>query len=50
MKKTLVEMVSKSGIKDAFVGIIVTRDLKGVRGSKLKDLTNCLYLFIMPFA
>jgi branched-subunit amino acid aminotransferase/4-amino-4-deoxychorismate lyase len=42
-------MVSKSGIKDAFVEIIVTRGLKGVRGSKLDDLTNCLYLFIMPF-
>ncbi|POS81069.1 hypothetical protein DHEL01_v200536 [Diaporthe helianthi] len=49
VKKTLLDMVSKSGIRDAFVELIVTRGVKGVRGAKLEDLKNNLYMFIMPF-
>lgn len=49
VKKTLVNMVAKSGIKDAFVELIVTRGVKGVRGAKAEDLSNNLYMFITPF-
>ncbi|KAI8316158.1 hypothetical protein K4K61_010049 [Colletotrichum sp. SAR11_59] len=40
VKKILVGMVAKSGIRDAFVELIVTRGLKGVRGAKPEDLLN----------
>ncbi|KAI9871201.1 MAG: hypothetical protein M1823_008516, partial [Watsoniomyces obsoletus] len=50
VKRTLVEMAAKSEIRDAFVEIIVTRGLKGVRGSKPGDhFKNNLYMFIMPY-
>lgn len=49
VKRVLVDMVAKSGIKDAFVEIIVTRGLKGVRGSDPKDIKNNLYMFILPY-
>lgn len=50
IKSTLHKMVAKSGIKDAFVELIVTRGLVGVRGSKAKDITKQnLYIFILPY-
>ncbi|KAH7257906.1 aminotransferase [Fusarium tricinctum] len=50
IKKTLVEMVAKSEIRDAFVELIVTRGLKGVRGNRPEDLhNNNLYMFVQPF-
>ncbi|KAL1857045.1 hypothetical protein Daus18300_010493 [Diaporthe australafricana] len=49
IKKMLVTMVAKSGIKDAFVELIVTRGVKGVRGARAEDLSNNLYMFITPF-
>lgn len=49
VKRILVDMVAKSGIRDAFVELIVTRGLKGVRGSKLDGLVNNLYMFIQPY-
>ncbi|CAG8000654.1 unnamed protein product [Penicillium olsonii] len=49
VKRILVDMVAKSGIKDAFVEIIVTRGLKGVRGTDPKDITNNIYMFIQPY-
>ncbi|KAI8315758.1 hypothetical protein K4K59_000693 [Colletotrichum sp. SAR11_240] len=50
VKKILVDMVAKSGIRDAFVELIVTRGLKGVRGAKPEDLlNNNLYMFIQPY-
>ncbi|KIW60306.1 hypothetical protein PV05_00535 [Exophiala xenobiotica] len=50
VKRILVDMVAKSGIKDAFVEIIVTRGLKGVRGLKAgESLTNNLYMWIQPY-
>lgn len=50
VKRLLVDMVAKSGIKDAFVEIIVTRGLKGVRGLKAgESLTNSLYMWIQPY-
>ena len=49
IKRVLCEMVAKSGIKDAFVELIVTRGLKGVRGTKAVDMTNTLYLWVVPY-
>ncbi|KAE8366380.1 D-aminoacid aminotransferase-like PLP-dependent enzyme [Aspergillus caelatus] len=49
VKRILVDMVAKSGIRDAFVELIVTRGLKGVRGTKPEDIVNRLYMFIQPY-
>jgi branched-subunit amino acid aminotransferase/4-amino-4-deoxychorismate lyase len=50
VKAILVDMVDKSGIRDAFVELIVTRGLKGVRGAKPGDLDrNNLYMFVQPY-
>ncbi|KAK2604642.1 hypothetical protein N8I77_007555 [Diaporthe amygdali] len=50
VKTTLVEMVAKGGIRDASVEIIVTRWLKGVRGSRPDELlNNSLYMFFQPY-
>ncbi|ETS77695.1 hypothetical protein PFICI_09757 [Pestalotiopsis fici W106-1] len=49
VKGILVEMVAKSGIRDAFVELIVTRGLKGVRGSKPEEIINNLYMFVQPY-
>lgn len=49
VKRILVDMVAQSGIRDAFVEIIVTRGLKGVRGTDPKDIVNRLYMFIQPY-
>lgn len=42
-------MVAKSGIRDAFVELIVTRGMKGVRESRPEEIVNNLYMFIMPY-
>ncbi|KAI7968480.1 hypothetical protein EIK77_006499 [Talaromyces pinophilus] len=50
VKKILIEMVAKSGIRDAFVQLIVTRGLKSVRGAvPCEVLRNNLYMFVQPF-
>ncbi|PWY87073.1 branched-chain amino acid aminotransferase [Aspergillus sclerotioniger CBS 115572] len=49
IKQILIDMVSKSGIRDAFVELIVTRGVKSVRGIKAEDLVNSLYMFIQPY-
>jgi len=49
IKKILLDMVSRSGIKDAFVELIVTRGFNGVRESKPEDIVPNLYMFIMPY-
>lgn len=50
IRNILIDMVAKSGIRDAFVEIIVTRGLKGVRGSyKGENLQNNLYMFVQPY-
>ncbi|KAH8669396.1 aminotransferase [Ilyonectria robusta] len=50
VKKILCDMVAKSGIKDAFVELIVTRGLTGVRGARPEELlNNNLYMFIQPY-
>jgi branched-subunit amino acid aminotransferase/4-amino-4-deoxychorismate lyase len=50
VKSILTQMAVKSGIRDGFVELIVTRGLVGVRGSKPEDLwKNNLYLLILPY-
>ncbi|KAM5343332.1 hypothetical protein ACJ41O_014298 [Fusarium nematophilum] len=50
VKQILVDMVAKSGIRDAFVELIVTRGLTGVRGARPEELlNNNLYMFIQPY-
>ncbi|KAE8323613.1 aminotransferase [Aspergillus sergii] len=49
VKQILVEMVAKSGIRDAYVEIIVTRGLKFVRQAKPTDIVNKIYMFIQPY-
>ncbi|KAI1611796.1 aminotransferase [Exophiala viscosa] len=50
IKDTLIDMARKSGIRDAFIQIIVTRGLKGVRGSRPEDICkNNLYMWIEPY-
>jgi len=47
LRQTLVDMVAKSGIRDAYVELIVTRGLKFVR--EYKSYENNLYLMVMPY-
>jgi branched-subunit amino acid aminotransferase/4-amino-4-deoxychorismate lyase len=49
IKRILYDMAAKSGIRDAFVEIIVTRGLKGVRESKPEEIKPNLYMFILPY-
>lgn len=49
IRRTLVEMVAKSGIRDAYVEIIVTRGLKFVRQANPKDIVNRIYMFAQPY-
>lgn len=49
VKATLIDMVATSGIRDAYVEIIVTRGLKFVRGNKPEDIVNSLYMLVMPY-
>jgi len=51
VKQILVDMAIKSGIRDAFVEIIVTRGLKGVRGARSNNVVfeNKLYMFLCPY-
>lgn len=47
LRATLIDMVAKSGIRDAYVELIVTRGLKFVR--EYKSYENNLYLMVMPY-
>lgn len=50
INRILDEMAARSGIRDGFVAMIVTRGLVGVRGSHPdKILHNNLYMFIQPY-
>jgi branched-subunit amino acid aminotransferase/4-amino-4-deoxychorismate lyase len=49
LKQTLVEMVARSGIRDAYVSLIVTRGLKFVREVRPEHAVNHLYLYAQPF-
>lgn len=47
VRKTLVDMVARSGIRDAYVELIVTRGLKFIR--EYQSYENTLYLMVMPY-
>lgn len=49
LKGILFDMVAKSGMRDAYVELIVTRGFKGVRGSKPEEIVNNLYIIILPY-
>lgn len=49
IKNILLDMVAQSGIRDAFVEIIVTRGFKSVREAKPHEIKNNLYMFILPY-
>ncbi|KAL7948148.1 D-aminoacid aminotransferase-like PLP-dependent enzyme [Trichoderma barbatum] len=49
LKSILFDMVAKSGMRDAYVELIVTRGFKGVRGSKPEDIVNNLYVILLPY-
>lgn len=45
--KTLIDMVAKTGLRDAYVELIVTRGLKFIR--EYQSYENNLYLLVMPY-
>lgn len=47
LRRTLIDMVAKTGIRDAYVELIVTRGLKFVR--EYQSYENNLYLMVMPY-
>lgn len=47
LRSTLIDMVAKSGIRDAYVELICTRGLKFVR--EYQSYENNLYLMVMPY-
>lgn len=49
MRDRLVEMAAKSGIRDAYVMLIVTRGLRYVRQYAPEDCENFCYLMVMPY-
>ncbi len=49
LRDRLVEMVAMSGIRDAFVMMIVTRGLKYLRQYAPEDCPNATYLFVIPY-
>ena len=49
LRERLIEMVAKSGIRDAFVEIIVTRGMKFLRELPADQAVNHIYLFAMPY-
>ncbi|KAK1255629.1 hypothetical protein MKX07_007888 [Trichoderma sp. CBMAI-0711] len=49
LKAILFDMVAKSGMRDAYVELIVTRGLRGVRGSKPEEIVNNLYVILLPY-
>lgn len=49
IRDRLVEMVAMSGIRDAYVMMIVTRGLRYLRQYAAEDCENSAYLIVMPF-
>lgn len=49
MRDRLIEMAAKSGIRDAYVMLIVTRGLRYVRQYAPEDCPNFCYLMVMPY-
>ena len=49
MRQRLVEMVAMSGIRDAYVMMIVTRGLRYIRQYAPEECENFCYLMVTPF-
>ncbi|PYH96432.1 D-aminoacid aminotransferase-like PLP-dependent enzyme [Aspergillus ellipticus CBS 707.79] len=49
IKQILVDMATKSGLRDACIELIVTRGIQSVRGVHPESLKNNLYMFIQPY-
>jgi branched-subunit amino acid aminotransferase/4-amino-4-deoxychorismate lyase len=49
MRDRLVEMTATSGIRDAYVMMIVTRGLRYIRQYAPEDCENFCYLMVMPY-
>lgn len=49
IRDQLVEMTAKSGIRDAFVMMIVTRGLRFIRQYAPEECENFCYLMVMPY-
>lgn len=49
LRKLLIDMVARSGLRDAYVEPIITRGLVPVRGSIGENLKNNLYVLIKPY-
>lgn len=49
IRERLVEMVAKSGIRDAYVMMIVTRGLRFIRQYAPEECENFGYLMVMPY-
>jgi branched-subunit amino acid aminotransferase/4-amino-4-deoxychorismate lyase len=47
--RILLDMVTRSGIRDAYVELIVTRGMRSLRGSRPEEMVNSLYMFIQPY-
>lgn len=48
-RSRLVEMVAKSGIRDAYVMMILTRGLRYIRQTAPEECQNALYLMVTPY-
>lgn len=49
LRNRLVEMVAMSGIRDAYVAMIVTRGLRYIRQYAPEECENVCYLMVMPY-
>jgi branched-subunit amino acid aminotransferase/4-amino-4-deoxychorismate lyase len=49
LRQKLIEMVAKSGIRDAYVEVIVTRGLHFLREVQAGEAKNSVYLLAMPY-
>lgn len=49
LREKIVEMVARSGIRDAYVNIIITRGLKFLREVPADEAKNNLYAYVQPY-
>lgn len=49
IRDTLIDMTARSGIRDAYICMMVTRGLKFIRQYDPRDIENNVYLMVQPF-
>lgn len=49
LRSLVIDLISRSGLQDAYVEIIVTRGLKFLRGAQAEDIVPNLYLMAVPY-